>query len=399
MQELTLRCTKKVGNLTYISDHTNEINNSMAVGVILCANALSPLLSLIPNGIVAIIFIPLIYLIIHNRNYYLSQKFNAKSFICFVLFIFIFFGYSFCIGALRPSIIESFFNFLIFGIPLILISYLRICVKYIFRTIVIVGIIALPLQLTLIDISNTSDSGLWMSVSYNLIKIIIPSIIVLFYDRIKIIRIIGISQLLAGIAFLVVLGSRGAVLGVILCVLLLLLYRNNKNLRILSFKSLLVALSFITTILFFEPIITFVYENLQDHNISSYSLMRMVNSLNDGSSLSSGRDDIYAVAISGIRDNLILGSGIGSFDNYSGAYPHNIFLQVLYEGGLLFGIPLIAVIILSICTLNQKVTMDRRLLHIYLISAGLVQLLFSANFWSSILFWYWIGLSLKRIKL
>lgn len=399
MQELTLRCTKKVGNLTYISDHTNEINNSMAVGVILCANALSPLLSLIPNGIVAIIFIPLIYLIIHNRNYYLSQKFNAKSFICFVLFIFIFFGYSFCIGALRPSIIESFFNFLIFGIPLILISYLRICVKYIFRTIVIVGIIALPLQLTLIDISNTSDSGLWMSVSYNLIKIIIPSIIVLFYDRIKIIKIIGISQLLAGIAFLVVLGSRGAVLGVILCVLLLLLYRNNKNLRILSFKSLLVALSFITTILFFEPIITFVYENLQDHNISSYSLMRMVNSLNDGSSLSSGRDDIYAVAISGIRDNLILGSGIGSFDNYSGAYPHNIFLQVLYEGGLLFGIPLIAVIILSICTLNQKVTMDRRLLHIYLISAGLVQLLFSANFWSSILFWYWIGLSLKRIKL
>lgn len=399
MQELTLRCTKKVGNLTYISDHTNEINNSMAVGVILCANALSPLLSLIPNGIVAIIFIPLIYLLIHNRNYYLSQKFNAKSFICFVLFIFIFFGYSFCIGALRPSIIESFFNFLIFGIPLILISYLRICVKYIFRTIVIVGIIALPLQLTLIDISNTSDSGLWMSVSYNLIKIIIPSIIVLFYDRIKIIKIIGISQLLAGIAFLVVLGSRGAVLGVILCVLLLLLYRNNKKLRILSFKSLLVALSFITTILFFEQIITFVYENLQDHNISSYSLMRMVNSLNDGSSLSSGRDDIYAVAISGIRDNLILGSGIGSFDNYSGAYPHNIFLQVLYEGGLLFGIPLIAVIILSICTLNQKVTMDRRLLHIYLISAGLVQLLFSANFWSSILFWYWIGLSLKRIKL
>ena len=133
--------------------------------------------------------------------------------------------------------------------------------------------------------------------------------------------------------------------------------------------------------------------------ISSYSLMRMVNSLNNGSSLSSGRDDIYAVAISGIKDNLILGSGVGSFDNYSGAYPHNIFLQVLYEGGLLFGIPLIAVIIISICTLNQKVTMDRRLLHIYLISAGLVQLLFSANFWSSILFWYWIGLSLKRIKL
>lgn len=399
MQELTLRCTKKVGCLTYISDYTNEVNNSVAIGVILCANALSPLLSLIPNGIVAIIFIPLIYLIIYNRNYYLSQKFNAKSFICFILFIFIFFGYSFCIGSLRPSIIESFFNFLIFGIPLILISYLRIGVMYIFRTIVIVGIIALPLQLTQIDISNTSDSGVWMSVSYNLIKIIIPSIIVLFYDRIKIIKIIGIFQLLAGIAFLVVLGSRGAVLGVILCVLLLLLYRNNKNLRILSFKSLLVVLFSITIILFFEPIITSVYEKLQDNNISSYSLMRMVNSFNDGSSLSSGRDDIYAVAISGIADNLILGSGIGSFDNYSGAYPHNIFLQVLYEGGLFFGIPLIAVIILSICTLNQKVTMDRRLLYVYLISAGLVQLLFSANFWSSILFWYWIGLSLKRIKL
>ncbi len=377
----------------------NKINNSIAIGIILCANALSPILSLIPNGIVAIIFIPLIYLIIYNRNYYLSQNFNAKSFICFVLFIFIFFGYSFCIGALRHSIIESYFNFLIFGIPLILISYLRIGVIYFFRTIVIVGIIALPLQLTQIDISNTSDSGLWMSVSYNLIKIIIPSIIVLFYDRIKIIKIIGICQLLAGIAFLLVLGSRGAVLGVFLSVLLLLLYRNNKKLRILSFKSLLVAFSFIAIILFFEPIITFVYEKLQDQNIPSYSLMRIVNSLNEGSSLSSGRDDIYAVAISGIKNNLILGSGIGSFDNYSGAYPHNIFLQILYEGGLLFGIPLIAIIILAISMLNQETTMDKRLLYIYLISAGLVQLLFSANFWSSILFWYWIGLTIKRIQL
>lgn len=399
MQEFTLRGLQKVGHLTYISDYTNEVNNSVAVGVILCANALSPLLSLIPNGIVAIIFIPLIYLIINNRNYYLSQKFNAKSFICFVLFIFIFFGYSFCVGALRSSIIESYFNFLIYGIPLILISYLRIGVMYIFKTIVIIGIIALPLQLTLIDFSNTSDSGLWMSVSYNLIKVLIPSIIVIFYDRTKIFKIIGLCHVLIGIAFLIVLGSRGAVLGVLLSVLLLLLYRHNKKLRILSFKLLLVVLSLITIIIFFEPIVTFIYEKLQDHNISSYSLMRMVKSLSDGASLSSGRDDIYAMAILGIKDNLIMGLGIGSFDNYSGAYPHNIFLQILYEGGLLFGVPLIAIIILAISTLNQAATMDRKLLYIYLISAGLLQLLFSANFWSSILFWYWVGLTIKRIQL
>lgn len=377
----------------------NAINNSIAIGIILCANALSPLLSFIPNGIAAIIFIPLIYLLITNYSFYTTSSFNAKSFVYFTFYIFIFFGYSFVISNIKQSVVDNFNDFLIFGLPLIFISYFKVLSIYIFRTIVIAGIIALPLQLIQIDVSNTSDSGLWMMISYNLIKVLIPSIIVIFYDRTKIIRIVGFCHLLICIAFLVVLGSRGAVLGVLLSVLLLLLYRKNKKLRILSFKSLLVVVLLITVVFFFEPIVTFVYEKLLDHNISSYSLMRMVNSLSEGSSLSSGRDEIYAATISGIKDNLIIGSGIGSFDNYSGAYPHNIFLQILYEGGLFFGIPLIALIFYSIYSLNQEITIETRLLYIYLISVGFVQLLFSSNFWSSIIFWYWIGFSLKRIRL
>lgn len=238
-----------------------------------------------------------------------------------------------------------------------------------------------------------------MNISYNLIRILVSSVIVTLYDKSVIIKIIGFFQILVGIAFLIALGSRGAILGVLLSVLLLLLYRKNKKLRILSFKSLLVVVLLITIVFFFEPIVTFVYEKLLDHNISSYSLMRMANSLSEGSSLSSGRDEIYAVTISGIKNNLIIGSGIGSFDNYSGAYPHNIFLQILYEGGLFFGIPLIALILYSIYSLNQEITIETRLLYIYLISVGFVQLLFSSNFWSSIIFWYWIGFSLKRIRL
>lgn len=373
--------------------------NSILIGIILCANALSPLLSLIPNGIAAIIFIPLIYLLISNYSFYTTSSFNAKSFVYFTLYIFIFFGYSFVVSNLKQSVVDNFNDFLIFGLPLIFISYFRVLGIYIFRTIVIIGIIAFPLQLTQIDFSNTSDAGIWMNISYNLIRILVSSVIVTLYDKSVIIKIIGFFQILVGIAFLIALGSRGAILGVLLSVLLLLLYRKNKKLRILSFKSLLVVVLLITIVFFFEPIVTFVYEKLLDHNISSYSLMRMANSLSEGSSLSSGRDEIYAVTISGIKNNLIIGSGIGSFDNYSGAYPHNIFLQILYEGGLFFGIPLIALILYSIYSLNQEITIETRLLYIYLISVGFVQLLFSSNFWSSIIFWYWIGFSLKRIRL
>lgn len=378
---------------------TREKNNSIATAIVLCANALSPLLSLIPNGIVIIIFIPLAYLIINNCDYYFGSGFNARSFMCFLLYFFIFFGYSFCVSSIRSSVIECFKNFLVFGIPLTLISFLKVRSIYILRTIVMVGIIAIPMQLLQIDFSNTSDAGVWMMVSYNLLKIIVPSVIVVFYDKSIIFKFIGLCEVFIGIAFLVVLGSRGAVLGLLLSLLLLFLYRQNKKIQICSFKALSVVIIIVIIAIFFEPIVRFIYEWLQNHNISSYSLMRMVNNLSEGTSLSSGRNEIYAVAISSIKENLIIGTGIGSFDNYSGAYPHNIFLQILYEGGGVFGIPLILLIILSISSVNQEVSLEIRLLYVFLISAGFVQLLFSSNFWSSILFWYWIGLSLKRIQL
>lgn len=371
--------------------------NGIVIGSMLSANVLSPYLSFIPNGIVLLIVLPFLYLF--YKNYRCILESNLRPLIILVIYILVFFIYSLVLGGFRNSTFHCLLDFLLFGIPFLIVSYLKVNIKYIFKTLSIIGVFAIPIQLLQIDFSDTSDAGTWMMVSYNIVKIAIASVISITYDESILIKIVSFINIVVSVVYLTYLGSRGAILGCIVAVLLMLLYRKNKQLQLLSFKTMMIAVSIALFVSSFSTIVLFIYDILKEYGISSYSLERIVAGLNSQSSLSSGRDELYEIALRGIEENVFMGQGIASFDNFSGEYPHNLIIQMLYEGGFFLGMPLVFLTFFSLSTLNSKLNHQARLLHIYLFSAGVVQLIFSSYFWMSILFWYWIGLGLKRIKI
>ena len=108
-----------------------------------------------------------------------------------------------------------------------------------------------------------------------------------------------------------------------------------------------------------------------------------------------GRNVIYENALNGIAQHPILGNGIGQFDYNYGTYPHNLLLQLLYEGGIIFVIlifvPILILIILVLC--KGKGKFENTYLVIFLVSSSIVKLMLSYEFWSDIYFWIILYLS------
>ena len=114
--------------------------------------------------------------------------------------------------------------------------------------------------------------------------------------------------------------------------------------------------------------------------------------MSNNESMSEGRDILYKKAAVGIVDSPIWGHGIGSFDNYSGAYPHNIFLQLMYEGGIILTIPLLILLIKGFMSLfSFKYQQPYRNFLLLLFCSGVIELFLSSFLWMSICLWLFYG--------
>src|SRR5690606_8838226 len=113
--------------------------------------------------------------------------------------------------------------------------------------------------------------------------------------------------------------------------------------------------------------------------------------------ISNGRGKLLNYAFSDISDNLFLGNGIAVFDEKYGNYPHNFIVQILYEGGILYLIPMSIIILkfFKIIVSNQY-SKDYKIFLIYLFTAGIIELLFSNVYWRSVFFWLFIGMLLNN---
>lgn len=62
--------------------------------------------------------------------------------------------------------------------------------------------------------------------------------------------------------------------------------------------------------------------------------------------LSNNRNDVYSISFELIRNNFFTGHGIRTFLYYTGIpWPHNLFLQLLFDGGILFSVMPFAIIL------------------------------------------------------
>lgn len=375
-----------------------ETVNSILISVMLACNSVAILLDFIPKSAVFSIYVPFLLIIGLNIRCLIRQNYTYHF--IFVVYVLLFFLIPLFLGNTESQLIHYFLDFFVFGIPFLLLPFVPVDYKAVFKSLSILGLLLFP-SLLKIDLIEQSDGGLWMTISYNVIKFIVPALIVIFFRSSKLFKVIGIVVSLGYLAFLLTWGSRGAMLSIIVALWLLYIYRKNKPLRLFSKKVLLNVCFVFFIAAVFPYIIRNVVDFLNAHHIYSYSLSRIEEHLESNTSQSEGRTYIYEMAKTGILEKPILGNGIASFANYSpDTYPHNLFLQQLYEGGVFLFIPFFILTCMGIFFINGRgIPIEKRQFLIYLVSVGIIHLMFSSYFWMNHFYWYLLGFSLQKNRL
>lgn len=103
----------------------------------------------------------------------------------------------------------------------------------------------------------------------------------------------------------------------------------------------------------------------------------------------SGRDNVYEQAISLIKEQPLLGYGFFDYFRHLRYYPHNIFLEVLLQGGFLY---LIVFVLFLLFVIRKMIKIIKRdddnLLLLAMTLWPTVELLFSASYVMFGMFWF-----------
>lgn len=236
------------------------------------------------------------------------------------------------------------------------------------------------------------DSMNYMRFGYAMV----PSVIMFFYailgkEKMKLFWIlIGIMASVLTIIY----GSIGPLVVFLLLGLLLFIFTKRitkiKKSIVLIFAGLTIFI--ISKYNLFMKLIDYIYFKMK---IQTYALAKLQMMLNVGFiEASSGRGSLYSVMWEYIKQQPLLGYGIGFSQKILGCTPHNIFLQILLESGVI-GL-LIWIIILGYC-LNKykKMYIEQEGLFkvtTLVISIALGRLLVSSDMW--IRPEYWLALSM-----
>jgi O-antigen ligase len=185
-----------------------------------------------------------------------------------------------------------------------------------------------------------------------------------------------------------VTGGRGGFVLVFMASLMLLYLKFKKSIKYA--KVILVAITIVLSLILFSNILPQEVDALMQRGtgrIFSYITFEGIDF-----SETSGRDIYYAKAIKLIEERPMLGYGIFKYVDTSDDYPHNIFLEILLQGGILY--LLLWIILLVILLLKFKRILKVDDINLLLIPIALypfTELLFSGSYLMTPLFWFIIA--------
>lgn len=305
-------------------------------------------------------FILALLVIISQRksNNFLENRLNS-SLIVFLLatFIYIFFALiSFFYNldqviALEKMATLIFLIFLVISV-VVMVSCLKLHEFFSIISIffILVGILyALPIYLSVISGAYRGDvnfSG--PNVTTRILFFASCSSIYRFFLNKKAIYFILTILFLFSI---VLVGSRGGLVGAVLILFLLFtikkisIIKKEKMKFNISLKNILYVLVGLVTVFFiYKPVKRVFMERVVGTTFS------------DNGIYTAGRDIIYADAIKMIKEKPIFGYGIDSFSVYTGhVYPHNLFLEMMVEVGIIGAIFFAIFVFFSIMILFKMI--------------------------------------------
>lgn len=348
------------------------------------------------EGLVLLSFV-LIFLIVTTMNLKHVLYMFPKYSLLMILLLF-YFGVSFLIG--RESVVShTFLSFIVFGCPLLFAPYKNIDFALVIKSIALQGIAVLPFYLTFEygygDFAGDELSeGITMTLSYRMLPFIASSIIVAISKNLnKVLRVLVAFEAILFLALLLLIGSRGAQLSIIVFFFLLFIInvsdykKRNRRIR-------LVLLTVVILVVLFVPILYALSNLLDKYDIDVLAIARMVHKLNIGDSLDSDRGMLIHKALNEFCSSPIFGNGISSFDNYSGYYPHNLFIQMIGEGGVIFGALFVILMVKVIKTIFSLRPYNNiyAVFVLFVFCSGVIRLFFSSIYWESQFFWAMVSL-------
>ena len=155
----------------------------------------------------------------------------------------------------------------------------------------------------------------------------------------------------------------------------------------------------------YEAIVEALYNLLSANDIKVSAVNKMYRLIMTENVLNN-RSELYEFAWKGFLESPIWGNGVGAFSVNHGGWAHNLFLQVLYEGGvLLFSLVFIPLLIIIYHMVwGDKVKKENYAFLVLLFCTSIPRLLFSTEIWNTQSFWMLLVFGLisinneKRIK-
>ena len=369
-----------------------EYIKTFGLALMICSRSLTQLLDF-PRSSLYVVLIGFVLAIFTS----LKELFNKKK-IALILFIGIFFLISLPVSGMNKTTVEYFLYFICFGFTSLLAPTIK-DFNYVVRFILLIGIV-LVWSYVNIDYAaiienvggvNENVAGVFMDISYKTLVFVLSGILLAITDSKLAVKIISVATAIVYAIIAFVYGARGALLsiGVFLFIFWIIRACNirERKKRIITSSIILLVIAIL-----FTPLITITYEFLDNRGIEARSIERIYEKMSNDESMSEGRDIIYKKAAVGIIDSPIWGHGIGSFDNYSGTYPHNIILQLLYEGGIILTIPLLILLIKGFLMIfSFRFQQSFRFFLLLIFCSGVIELFLSSFLWMSICLWFFYG--------
>lgn len=377
-----------------IGNNKKENINSLLIALFLCARLIVQSLpeQLQINNILVILLSLVFIIAILNNN----LVFNIKLAFVFSIVI-LAFSITFLFNGLDQNTILYLINFLIYGGLGLYLSGVNFSINRTYKYIIYISIILLPF---IVSKDYRSESETWMGISYSILPLLFAGIIYISTVKDKVqFKMLTAFTMLIYLLEIISIFTRGALIALLLFVVIFTIVRYFRS----SFKRNF-TLFIVLMIIWFvynnlEKFLTTIYEYLLNNGLHIRFIEKTLH-LMSYDNLLNGRNNYYELAINGIKNSPVFGNGIGSYETDTGLiYVHNLFLQLAYEGGLIFIVPCAVILICGIyIVFSEKVDKSTRMFIWFIYSIGIFRLLVSSVYWREQTFWYLLGLILLYKK-
>lgn len=330
-------------------------------------------------------YIMILFVYLINFKYVLKRISNLILFIMITFLVIILFNYILYPDNFKyidiVSIVFSVFSFFSF------IFYTSLKNKDIFFILFIQSVYIQSFFSILYFLSIYFNNTFFYSMSYS--YYIFPLLLLLIWKMFKSFKIIDLFLFLLNLMFLIIIGSRGPLVAVMIFLIILFV---NKIIKFRNKSQFLINVSLVTflflLIININKIIIYLINILSNHGIKSRAISLF---LDPSADFSSGRDILYYYTLNYINKRPILGYGILGDRKVLHAYPHNIFLELLMQYGIIIG-SLILITLLGLIFYRFLKKSNNKEKYFFAFSLGFITLLVSGSYLTSYNFWLFLAI-------